>query len=88
MLCWMRVNVTGVSVGHRVRCYSLISLRESSPPRTMNVPRTLLSLDRLRVTFSANMLTLSIGVSFSPRKTQGGFPQTFPVSTLKVRTAI
>jgi hypothetical protein len=26
---------------------------------------------------------LTIGVSFSPRKTQGGFPQTFPVSTLK-----
>ena len=27
--------VTGVSIGNRVRCYSLISLRESSPPRTM-----------------------------------------------------
>ena len=37
----------------------------------------------MNFTFSAIMLTLSIGVSFSPRKTQGGFPQTFPVSMLK-----
>jgi hypothetical protein len=29
------------------------------------------------------MLTLSIGVSVSLRKTQGGFPQAFPFSTLK-----
>jgi hypothetical protein len=42
------------------------------------------SLDRLRITFSVIMLTLSIGVSFSPRQAQGGFPsQTLPLSTLK-----
>jgi hypothetical protein len=29
------------------------------------------------------MLTRGIGVSFSTSKTQGGFPQTLPLSTLK-----
>ena len=35
MLCSNKVNVTRVRIWHRVRCYSQMSLRESSPPRTM-----------------------------------------------------
>ena len=35
------------------------------------------------ITFGAIMLALSIGISFSPCKTQCGFPQTFPFTTLE-----
>jgi hypothetical protein len=79
MLCSKKVYVNGVSIRHRVRCDSLISLRESSPARTM-FRLYYSSLDRSRVTFIASIPTLSIGVSVSPRKTHGGFPQTFPFS--------
>jgi hypothetical protein len=33
MLCSQEVDVNGVSVRHRVRGYSPIGLRESSPPK-------------------------------------------------------
>jgi hypothetical protein len=43
MLGSKKVYISGVSDRHRVRCYSLISLRESSPPRTMlRIPYSIL----------------------------------------------
>ena len=70
MLASKKVYVNGVSVRHRVRCYRLISLRKSSPPRTM-IRIHYSSLDRWRITLSAVMLTLCVIVSFSPCQTQG-----------------
>ncbi len=74
-----KVNVTGVSIWHRVRCYILINLRERSPPHTMFCVHYS-RLDSLRVTFRTSILTFTSGVSFSPRKTQGGFPQTLTMA--------
>jgi hypothetical protein len=34
-VCPQGVHVAGVSIGHKVRCYGLISQRESNPPCAM-----------------------------------------------------
>jgi hypothetical protein len=75
-LCTQMVYVNRVSVRHGVRSYSLISFRTCPPPRAMfRIHYS--SLDRC-ITLGAIMLTLSIGVSFSPCKTQGQFPTNLP----------
>ena len=63
-----KVYVTGVNIGNRVRCYSLISLREISPPYTM-FRVFYSSLDRWRVTFTRVFLRLAlVSVSHRPER--------------------
>jgi hypothetical protein len=71
ILCSKKVYVNGVIIRHRVRCYSLINLKEISPPITM----FLLSYVTTRtwigdVSRLARLCLLIIGVGFSPRKVQ------------------
>ena len=87
MFCTKKFYVNRVSVRHGVRSYSLISLRKFTPLRIMFLVHYS-SLYKC-ITLDAIMLVLSIVVSFSPCKTQGGFPQTFlqPMMTQKLAQA-
>jgi hypothetical protein len=78
-----KIDVSGVSVRHRGRCYRLISLRKSSLSCTI-LRVYYSSLNRWRITIGTVMLTLNVIVSFSPCFTKCSLPETLPVATLKV----
>ena len=64
--------------GHR--CYNLINLRKCTPSHAMF--RIHYSILNRCITLVASMVTLNIVVSFFSWKTQGGFPQVFPIYLL------
>ncbi len=77
-----KINVSGVSVRNRTRCYSLISLRKISLSCAM-LRVYYSSLNRRCITLGAVTLALYVIVSFSPCFTECSLPGTLPVVSLK-----
>ena len=80
VLCVKMVYVKRVRIRNEVRCCNLIIFRKYSPPCGMFC----IHHSRLCrcITFDVIILPLRIGVSFWSWKTESGFPETFPFTTL------
>jgi hypothetical protein len=82
MLCAKQFYVNGVSVRHRVRGYSLILLRESSPPRAMFCVHYSSTRAWIDDVSRLARLCLRLALASVSRRAKRGFPQALPFTTL------